>query len=59
MTKILTVGEIGDRLRGMNIHMYKEGEVSCVYTYTYSVGEPLEICIVSLLPEDQSVRIGD
>ena len=23
MTKILTVGEIGDRLRGMNIHMYK------------------------------------
>ena len=32
MTKILTVGEIGDRLRGMNIHMYKEGELSCVYT---------------------------
>ena len=37
----------------MNTHMYKEGEVSCVYTYTHSVGEPLEICCVSVLSEDQ------
>ena len=53
MTEIFTVGEIVDRLRGMNIHMYKEGEVSCVYTYTHTVGEPLEICCVSASPEDQ------
>ena len=40
MTKILIVGETGDRLRGMNIHKYKEGEVSCVYTYGSYWGAP-------------------
>ena len=59
MTKILTVGEIVDRLRGLNIHMYREGEVSCVYTYTYPVGEPLEICSVSVQPEDQDLATRD
>ena len=59
MTKILTVGEIGGRLRGMNIHMYKEGELSCVYTYKYPIGEPLEICSVSVQIEDQSFRKRD
>ena len=53
MTKILTVRGIVDRLRGTSMHVYKEGEVSCVYTYTHTFGEPLEICCVSASPEDQ------
>ena len=39
----------------MNIHMYKEGKVSCVYLYMYPIGEPLEICSVSVQPEDQAL----
>ena len=59
MTKILTVGEIGDRLRGMNIQMYKEGELSCVYTYMYPIRDPLEICSVSVQIEDQALGKRD
>ena len=43
----------------MNIHMYKEGELSCVYIYKYPIGEPLEICSVSVQIEDQAFRKRD
>ena len=38
----------------MNICMYKEGEISCVYD-THTNGEPIEICCVSVCAEDQVV----
>jgi len=59
MTKVLTVGEIEDRLRGMHIRMDREEKkvIACVERrdiacmHTPGIWDPIEICAVSF--EDQ------